>query len=250
MHSALLRILSGQAIPKKDRTIDEVAAYRIKQKRGLKTSVQVVKSPLSGNYEQRVIVTSQVGGLQTILLKKEEMDACVKMYHNKYKGAGIRKLYKAIAKRFAGVSERDVALVVSSMHKAQRVKPTFTNKAPLHPVKSSGVMHQVQADLVDMKSYPITVDSESFKYILVLLDVFNRFIFLRPLKSKSAAEVASILLKIFCDTGPPRRFQSDQGSEFKGAVKKLMEVMQVDIIHSRPYYPQSQGKVLAIFIST
>ena len=171
------------------------------------------------------------------------MNACIKLYHNKYKGAGVRKLYKAIAKRFAGVSERDILSAVSSMHKAQRVKPIFMNKAPLHPVKSSGVMHQVQVDLVDMKTYPATVESQCFKYILVMLDVFSRFIFLRPLKSKSASEVACILLKIFCDTGPPRRMQSDQGSEFKGAVKYLMKVMQVDIIHSRPYYPQSQGKV-------
>ena len=58
-----------------------------------KTSVQVVKNPLSGKCEQRVLVTSQEGGLQTILLKEEEMDACVPQQVQR---AGIRKLYKAI----------------------------------------------------------------------------------------------------------------------------------------------------------
>ena len=76
-----------------------------------------------------------------------------------------------------------------------------------------------------------------------MLDVFSRYIYLRPLTSKSSAEVASVLLKIFSDAGPPRRLQSDQGAEFKGAIAQLMEAMQVDIIHSRPYCPQSQGKV-------
>ena len=171
------------------------------------------------------------------------MEACVKMYHKKYKGAGTRKLYKSICKRFAGVSERDVASVVNTMHKAQRLKPTFMNKAPIHPVTSSSVMNQVQIDLVDMTSKKVTLDSETYRYILVLLDVFSRFLFLRPLKSKSSAEVAAVLLSIFSDIGPPRRLQSDQGSEFKGVVQKLMDIMQVDIIHSRPYHPQSQGKV-------
>ena len=210
-----------------------------------------MKNPLTGIREQRVLVTChyQSQDLQTILLKKDEIDRCVGLYHQKYKGAGVRKLYKAICKRFCGISQNDIAKVVFSMKNAQRVKPTFLNKSPLHPVQSSGVMHQVQVDLVDMRGYPANVDDTSFKYILVLLDVFSRFMFLRALRSKSADEVANCLLKIFCDTGPPRRLQSDQGSEFKGAVEKLMEAMKVDIIHSRPYYPQSQGKVLCLIIS-
>ena len=101
----------------------------------------------------------------------------------------------------------------------------------------------MQIDLVDMKNNKVTVGSDTFKYILVVLDVFSRYIFLRPLKSKSSGEVAGILLRIFSDTGPPKRLQSDQGSEFKGAVQQLMEVKQVQITHSRPYYPQSLGKV-------
>lgn len=243
VHSALIRILKGQKIPKKKRSADEIAAYRIKQKPGLNIEVSVVKHPLSGKREERVLVSSGQDDTKTILLKKEEMKTCVKAYHDRYKGSGARKLYKAISKRFAGVSERDVLSILNSMHEAQRLKPMFLNKAPLHPVLSSGVMNQVQIDLVDMKNNKVMIGSETFRYILVMLDVFSRFIFLRPLKTKSSSEVASILLHIFSDIGPPKRLQSDQGSEFKGAVQQLMEVMQVQIIHSRPYYPQSQGKV-------
>ena len=62
----------------------------------------------------------------------------------------------------------------------------------------------------------------------------------RPLSGNNAAEVAC-----WCslsDVGPPSRslrLQTDQGTEFKGAVTQLMEVMQVDIIHSRPYNLQN-----------
>ena len=238
-----MHILSGHPIPKKERSLDDIAAYRIKQKPLLDLSAEEVKNPLSGKQEKRVLITCHKNGTKTILLRKEEVEPCVKLYFNKYKGAGVRKLYKAIIKRFSGVSENDVSTVISSLNKAQRLKPSFMNKAPLRPVKSSGVMHHVQVDLVDMKNNAVTVGAQKFKYILVMLDVFSRYIYLRPLTSKSSAEVASVLLKIFSDAGPPRRLQSDQGAEFKGAVAQLMEAMQVDIIHSRPYYPQSQGKV-------
>ena len=41
----------------------------------------------------------------------------------------------------------------------------------------------------------------------------------------------------------PHVLQSDNGSEFKGATKKLMEMMGVKIINSQPYHPHVQGKV-------
>ena len=66
----------------------------------------------------------------------------MKAYYNRYKGSGARKLYKAISKRFTGVSERDILSILSSMHEAQRLKPIFLNKAPLHLVLSSDVMNQ------------------------------------------------------------------------------------------------------------
>ena len=65
----------------------------------------------------------------------------MKMYHDKYKGAGVRKLYKAICKRSTGISEREVSNSVNSMQKSHRLKPTYMNKAVLDPVKSSGVMN-------------------------------------------------------------------------------------------------------------
>ena len=152
VHSALIHILKGKSIPKKDRSTDEIAAYRIKQKTGLNTTVDVVRNPLTGKREERVLVRADQDEIKTILLKNEEMETCVKVYHKKCKGAGTRKLYKSICKRFAGVSERDVASVVNMMRKAQRLKPTFSNKAPVHPVTSSSVMNQVQIDKLWQKS--------------------------------------------------------------------------------------------------
>ena len=77
------------------------------------------------------------------------------------------------------------------MQEAQRLKPMFLNKAPLRPVLSSDVMNQAQIDIVDMNNKEVTVGCDTFKYILVALDVFSHFIFLRPLKSKSSGEVVA-----------------------------------------------------------
>lgn len=80
-------------------------------------------------------------------------------------------------------------------------------------------------------------------YIHVILDVFSRFTFLRLLQSKSSAEVATHVVQLFSDIGPPRIVQTDQGTEFKGVVEKLMDGLKVTAVHSQPYHPQPLGKV-------
>lgn len=48
---------------------------------------------------------------------------------------------------------------------------------------------------------------------------------------------------IYSEHGPPKVLLHDRGKEFKGAVRKLMESLQVKIIQSSPYHPQREGKV-------
>ncbi|XP_049926648.1 uncharacterized protein LOC126406426 [Epinephelus moara] len=83
----------------------------------------------------------------------------------------------------------------------------------------------------------------TYRYILTVIDVFSRYVWLRPLKGKHSAEISRHLEDIYNEHGPPKVLQHDQGKEFKGAVKKLMDSLQVKIIQSSPYHPQSQGKV-------
>lgn len=87
------------------------------------------------------------------------------------------------------------------------------------------------------------MNGKSYRYVLSVMDVFSRFVWLRALTSKCSKEVAKELKSIYMEYGPPRVIQSDQGGEFKSAVKTLCRRMDITTICSRPYHPQSQGKV-------
>lgn len=93
-----------------------------------------------------------------------------------------------------------------------------------------------------MTSIPVNIDGKTYKYIMSVIDVFSRFVFLRPLESKESSEVAENLLDIYNEHGAPTILQSDQGTEFKGTVKKVCERLNVIIIKSSAYSPQTQGK--------
>lgn len=106
------------------------------------------------------------------------------------------------------------------------------------------VQVRYQVDLMDLgKRGRVKYQGIVYRHVLSVMDVFGRFIWLRPLKSKHSKEIASELKSIYMEYGPPLLLQSDQGSEFKGDVKRLCRKMQVKMIYSRPHHPQSHGKV-------
>lgn len=123
----------------------------------------------------------------------------MKHHYDRSKGSGARKLYKTITQVYCGVSEREIQAILNTLEVRQKLKPKFTNKAPLRPVQSSRVWEQVQADLVTMTA--CTFKGYTFVYVLSVLDVFSRFLILRPLTSKSSGEVADALSQVFAEHG-------------------------------------------------
>ena len=106
VHRALLDVLSGRSVPKKERTPQIVAAYRIKMRRI--ASCAMIMNPLSGEIENRVVVDVDNSGEKKILLQNNEVQSYIKYYYTKYKGAGARKLYNGITQSFCGVAEREI----------------------------------------------------------------------------------------------------------------------------------------------
>jgi hypothetical protein len=109
---------------------------------------------------------------------------------------------------------------------------------PLTSIESRLPMDHVGVDLFG----PLPTSSSGFNFGLVLVDLFTRFIVVRSLRSKSAADVASELYRIFCIVGFPRIMQSDNGSEFVNeTVKAMKDLIGLDHRTISPYYPQSNG---------
>ena len=109
---------------------------------------------------------------------------------------------------------------------------------------------------------------ETYRYILTYIELLTRHVWLFPLKSKCAVEVArSVSFKTLCQTEPggkltpsshpcaqlyfiwsmtqvPGRLQSDNGTEFCNKhVDQLCKAYGVDTIHGAVGRPQSQGCV-------
>lgn len=84
------------------------------------------------------------------------------------------------------------------------------------------------------------------RYLLTVICTFTKFLWLFPLRRKEAQFVAECLITVFdrYGFGPPKVVQSDNGTEFDNSlIKSLQSHYGFQIVHSRPYHPQSQGVV-------
>lgn len=98
-------------------------------------------------------------------------------------------------------------LVVNELHKPAR--KTFTRRRTI----IKGFDDLWQADLAEVTNY--AKENNGYKYILVVIDCFSKFVWCRPIKNKSANDVEKAMdyiLKI--SKRIPKNLQTDQGTEF------------------------------------
>ena len=92
--------------------------------------------------------------------------------------------------------------------------------------------------MADIKKYAEV--NQDYKYILVVVDVFSRFAWARPLKLKNSKETCDALSSIFSKGVSCDRFWSDRGGEFFNKnVQKLFEKKGVDL-----YSTQNEPKAM------
>lgn len=136
---------------------------------------------------------------------------------------GINKLAKATS-----IHPIKVQKWLSQQKTYQYHKPT-RQKFPWRKYVARGVNEQWQGDLVEMQHY--SRENQGYRYILCVIDIFSRFSYARPLKTKSGPDVAVAIQSIFEECNEtPKYLQTDQGLEFYNQhVKSVLEKYNVEL---------------------
>ena len=172
---------------------DEKQIYRVLKK--VICEFARINDPVYDCIKDRVVTTDEEN--PKIIPRKGEIDKIVSFFYHTYKGEGAKKTQPRIKRFYTGISIKRIQKWLSSNENHFKINPIFSNKLPLSPVVSKTVQGCNQIDLVDMRSMSVTKNGAEFNYILSLLDVFSRFLELRPLSSKDSNEVLMHLRGIF-----------------------------------------------------
>ncbi|XP_053391513.1 uncharacterized protein LOC128554280 [Mercenaria mercenaria] len=90
-----------------------------------------------------------------------------------------------------------------------------------------GIDSQWDMDLMDMVD--LAEQNEGYKYVLVSIDIFSRFAFCQPIKSKKGTEIVNALERILSGPRKPNTVRTDRGMESRS--KEVNKYLQHEGIH-------------------
>lgn len=86
------------------------------------------------------------------------------------------------------------------------------------------------SDLVDLQKY--SKQNKHIKYLLVVIDVFSKFVFVKSLKTKTGLEVTNAFKEIIKER-KPEKIWSDKGSEYVNSTfKKFLKENDIELYHT------------------
>ena len=91
-----------------------------------------------------------------------------------------------------------------------------------------------------MVNLPVTVNG--YKNILVIIDLFSKWVEVVPTKNVDAKTTAMALYQYFSRYGAPKKLLSDRGTSFlNDTIKELSTLFGVHKVNTTPYHPQTNG---------
>ena len=143
--------------------------------------------------------------------------------------SSIRKLVEA-----SGFTSKQV----KNWLKAQRTYTLYKQARKHYPTRKylvHDIDDQWQADLADVSA--ISAHNNGNRFILTVIDIFSRYAWARPLKSKHGIGVAKAFRSIFNEGRIPKRIQTDQGTEFENRhVKQLFQRHNIELFSVKSAY--------------
>jgi len=143
--------------------------------------------------------------------------------------SSITKLVKASGYSKKKVKEWLKAQPTYTLHRQAR-KRYPTRKYVVHDIDE-----QWQADLADVSL--LAQQNNGYRFLLCVVDIFSRYAWVRPLRTKTGKEVAAAFKDIFDEGRIPKRVQTDQGKEFENRdVLRLFSEYDIELFSVKSAY--------------
>ena len=126
---------------------------------------------------------------------------------------GYETLYKLVKTENNDIKKKDIKFFLENQKEYELLKVKIKKKKKSGHITAAYYKHMAQMDIFDLSKY--VGSNKNYKYILVLIDVFTRKAYVRPMKKKDVSEVLASLEDIFSnDDYIPNAITSDMDKTF------------------------------------
>ena len=142
--------------------------------------------------------------------------------------SGVQKLWIEVKNdNEYGLSYSDVKEWLDTQETYMRHKPVkriFKRET----IIMSALDQQWDADVMDMVKF--SRKNNGYRYLAVFIDIFSRYIWVRPLKTKKTAEMVIVMKDVFVEGRHPLSIRTDRGSEYMGKEVQIY-LKSMEILH-------------------
>jgi hypothetical protein len=190
------------------------------------------------------VVIGKKGEVEQSMVPKLLINLTMKNHHEGFSHLGVNRMYDTVKLRYYWAKmDEDIKKHVKDcinckLRKCYQRRP----RVPIMKYKrTKRVMDRAHIDLTG----PLPTTADGFKYIMVIKDFLSKYVWLIPLRTKKADEVAEAFVSQFiCQAGIPDMLVSDRGNEFVNKImKNVSRIMGINRVSTTPYMPRSDGFV-------
>ena len=155
---------------------------------------------------------------------------------------GFRRTWEFLRRRFFWFEMgKQLRIYIRTCVDCQKKKNM--NVTPRWPMTVFGVGFRNERVTLDMCG-PMKFARVPFTYLLVVCDVFTKYVVAVPLRGSSAAEIAQAFLDRWANVfGYPYHLHTDQGSNLTGELwRELCRALNIERTRTTAYRPQANGQ--------
>ena len=167
------------------------------------------------------------------------MEELAKLYYNPTTGfVNLNILYELAQKHKINLSQKQIKKwyddqQVNQIYKQPTVKPIYQSIIAVNYKPGT-----IQMDLLDINKFK--AQNKGVKYLLVIIDVQSRYVWVFPIKNKKADTIEPFVRTVFEYFRGRKDYDQlyitcDNGKEFKGSVNKLFEEYDAKIYLNDPH---------------
>lgn len=164
-----------------------------------------------------------------------DKDAVLQKYYfdpnNAAAFSGPQKLYRVLSKKYPGRFSLYYIRKWLNNQDAYAIQRQVRHRFKTPNVRVSSIDEQFQADLADVSN--LSKENSGTKYLLFVIDVLSKYLWVKPLKDKTAKSVLNAMADVLKER-KPQKLQTDKGSEFVNRwFKKFMKDNNIYFFTSR-----------------
>jgi hypothetical protein len=202
-----------------------------------------------GKVDERILmrreyIERKAEWIDQIVLPEILWKTCMTMFHEGYSHPGSQRCLETIKLDYFWESLRKDTIEHVASCMPCRLRKSYQGRPAVPIMKYPAAQYPLERLHMDITGM-LPTSPRGNVYIFVVKDHLTKFVWLFPLKSKRAEDIAEVLVeKLFCTFGMPQNLFSDKGTEFVNRlIAKISLLLQVNRISTTPYNPRSNGFV-------